>query len=68
MMAVQRYLHPVEKIKVITRQLGLNLVRFAERDIDEQVKHYYEQQHAIAVYDRFKGVPVIYGIHLKKAG
>jgi ubiquinone/menaquinone biosynthesis C-methylase UbiE len=68
LMAVRSYVHPVEKIKTITRQLGLTELRFSEKVIDGTVKHYYEQQNAIAVYERFKTVPVIYGIHLKKAG
>jgi ubiquinone/menaquinone biosynthesis C-methylase UbiE len=68
LMAVKSYVHPVEKIKAIARQLGLMELRFSEKEIDESVKHYYEQQNAIAVYERFKGVPVIYGIHLKKEG
>jgi ubiquinone/menaquinone biosynthesis C-methylase UbiE len=67
-LAVKSYVHPVEKIKTFTRQLGLTALRFSENKIDLRVKHYYEQQNAIAVYERFKNVPVIYGLHLKKAG
>jgi len=30
------------------------------------MKHYYEKQNALAVYNKYKGFPVIYGIHLKR--
>jgi hypothetical protein len=30
------------------------------------VRSYYEAQNALSVYDRYAGMPVIYGIHLKK--
>ena len=65
-MAVKNYNHPVSKIRSIARQLGLKEIRFAEKIVDDSVKHYYEQQQALPVFEKFKGVPVIYGIYLKK--
>jgi ubiquinone/menaquinone biosynthesis C-methylase UbiE len=63
---IKNYVHSIGKIKNITRQLGLQVIRFVEKSIDESAKPYYEKQHATAVYETWKGMPIIYGIHLKK--
>jgi ubiquinone/menaquinone biosynthesis C-methylase UbiE len=65
--AIRNYLHPIRKINEIARQLHLQILRFSERKIDDSVKPYYEQQKALPVFERFYGVPIIYGIHLKKS-
>lgn len=63
---VKNYVHSIDKIKNIARQLDLEVIRFIEKSIDESAKPYYEKQDAIAVYQAWKGMPIIYGIHLKK--
>jgi ubiquinone/menaquinone biosynthesis C-methylase UbiE len=63
---IKNYVHSIDKIKKIARQLDLEVIRFVEKSIDESAKPYYEKQHAIAVYEAWKGMPIIYGIHLKK--
>jgi len=65
-MSVINYVHPLEKIKSIFHKYGLTVTRVAERYVNEDVKHYYETQNALHVYERFKGMPVIYGLLLKK--
>lgn len=64
--AVKNYVHSIAKLKGIARQLDLEVIHFIEKSIDESAKPYYEKQHAIAVYEAWKGMPLIYGIHLKK--
>jgi ubiquinone/menaquinone biosynthesis C-methylase UbiE len=63
---IKNYVHSIDKIKNIARQLDLQVIRFVEKSIDETAKPYYEKQHATAVYETWKGIPIIYGIHLKK--
>ncbi|MGN6295736.1 MAG: class I SAM-dependent methyltransferase [Ginsengibacter sp.] len=63
---IKNYVHSIDKIKNIARQLDLHVIRFVEKSIDESAKPYYEKQDAIAVYEAWKGMPIIYGIHLKK--
>jgi hypothetical protein len=46
--------------------LNLKVDDFIERKIDDSVKHYYEKQQAIGVYERFKGTSIIYGAHLTR--
>jgi hypothetical protein len=44
------------------------MIRQEERIVDEEVRVYYEAQNALPVYYRFQGIPIIYGLHLKKQG
>jgi ubiquinone/menaquinone biosynthesis C-methylase UbiE len=66
--AIQNFIHPIEKVKALARQLHWNEIRFTEKKIDEAVKEYYENQYALSLYEKFKGTAVIYGIHFKKSG
>jgi ubiquinone/menaquinone biosynthesis C-methylase UbiE len=34
---------------------------------NSRIAHYYRQQNALAVYEKFKGFPVIYGMHFRRA-
>jgi ubiquinone/menaquinone biosynthesis C-methylase UbiE len=63
---VVNYVHHVEKVKKILEKYGLVVVKEEERRVNEDVKRYYEEQNAMTFYNRFKGMPIIYGLHLKK--
>ena len=65
-LAVRNFVHSINTIKDILKDNGFQVVAEEEMIIDETVKHYYEQQNALPVYEQFKGFPVIYGIHLKR--
>ena len=64
--SIKNYIHPLEKIIALARQLGLQVIRLEEKTADETVRHYYEKQNSINVFEAWKDVPIIYGIHLKK--
>lgn len=63
---IQNFVHPIEKIKALSRQLYWQEIGFVEKNIDEDVKEYYENQYALSLYEKFKGTPMIYGFHFKK--
>lgn len=65
--AIRNYVHSIGKLKELAGQLQLRNQRFIERKIDEEVRHYYEKQHAVSIYEKFYGTLIIYGIHLMKA-
>jgi ubiquinone/menaquinone biosynthesis C-methylase UbiE len=58
--------HSISSIKDVLQENGFRLVTEEEIGIDETVKHYYTKQNALKIYERFKGFPVIYGIHLRR--
>lgn len=64
--AVKNYVHSIEKLKEIGRQLDLQVFRFVEKSIDESARPFYEKQNALPIYEAWKGTPIIYGIDLKK--
>ncbi len=66
LIAVRNYIHPIATIRLLTGQLGWKETRFTEKSIDDSVRGYYEAQNALAVFEKFRGTRIIYGIHLKK--
>jgi len=64
--AVRNHIYPIRQIRAIAGQLGLQEQKVVEKEIDDTMKPYYEKQQALAVFERFRGVRIIYGIHLKK--
>ena len=65
-LTVVNYVHPLEKVKGIFQQHELIVIQEEERKVNEKVKPYYETQNALPVYERYKDMPIIYGLHLKK--
>jgi ubiquinone/menaquinone biosynthesis C-methylase UbiE len=65
-LSVTNYIHSLDEVKYVFNKYGLFVVEERTRHVDEQVRGWYAAQNALAVYNRYKGVPVIYGLHLKK--
>lgn len=65
-LSVKSFIHPIEKIHALAKQLQWDEMRFAEIKIDDTVRSYYEKQNALGLFERFKGTPLIYAIHFKK--
>jgi ubiquinone/menaquinone biosynthesis C-methylase UbiE len=53
--AVRNFVHPVSIIREILLANGFKEVAEYERKVDESVKHYYTEQNADHVYEKFKG-------------
>ena len=64
--AVRNHIYPIAQLLAITRRLGLTEISVIEKKIDDSMRPYYEKQNALPVFQRFLGVPIIYGLHLKK--
>jgi ubiquinone/menaquinone biosynthesis C-methylase UbiE len=65
--AVRNYVHPLNEIRALLLRIGFQEDYFEEKNIDESVRHYYEKQNALPVYERFKGTAMIYGMRLTKS-
>ncbi|MDN5289489.1 MAG: Ubiquinone/menaquinone biosynthesis C-methylase UbiE [Mucilaginibacter sp.] len=65
-LAVHNYVHPIYTIKEVLLKNNFSLLSQEEIKIDESMKPFYTKQNALHVYEKYKGFPVIYGIHLKK--
>jgi ubiquinone/menaquinone biosynthesis C-methylase UbiE len=64
--AVRNYIHTLQDLAAIARHLGLEMQCLMEKRVDDAAKAYYEKQNALAVFETWKGVPIIYGLSLKK--
>lgn len=62
--SVKNYVHTLEDLKSIAKQLDLQVLRLIETSIDDSMRPYYEKQNALPVFDVWKGTPIIYGISL----
>lgn len=63
---VKNYIHNMETIRMLARQLHWQETGFDEKKIDETVKAYYASQNALDTYERFKGTALIYGLKFRK--
>ncbi|MES2274841.1 MAG: class I SAM-dependent methyltransferase [Bacteroidota bacterium] len=66
--AVRNFVHKLPNIKAVLGLKNWQVVNEKQIVIDESLKHYYESQNALHVYDKFKGMPIIYGLHFKHEG
>ncbi|HCN82247.1 MAG TPA: hypothetical protein DIT07_01315 [Sphingobacteriaceae bacterium] len=64
--SIANYVHSVDKLIQKFAQEGFVLISKEEKIIDESVKHIYEKHNALPVYEKFKGVPIIYGLHIRR--
>jgi ubiquinone/menaquinone biosynthesis C-methylase UbiE len=64
--SIVNHVHSIKELGAIAGQLHWQQLRLIEKEIDDSVKPYYEKQHALAAFEQFKGVPIIYGILFKK--
>lgn len=65
--AVKNHVHTLDRIKAILLRNNFEVVLEEEKKVDETVMHYYREQNALHVYEKFKGFPIIYGIHFRRA-
>ncbi len=64
--AVVNCVHSVDEIKSILRDAGFLIITEVEKKIDDSLRNYYAEQNALHIFERFKGEPVIYGLHVQK--
>jgi ubiquinone/menaquinone biosynthesis C-methylase UbiE len=64
---IKNFVHPVRKVRQLGAQHGMKTLTFMERFVDESVRHFYSKQNAVAIYEKFRGLPLIYGMHMKRS-
>jgi ubiquinone/menaquinone biosynthesis C-methylase UbiE len=64
---IVNFVHPIDEILKITGKLGWTEWRYIENKIDDSHRHYYKQKNALPVFEKYQGVPIIFGLHLKKS-
>jgi SAM-dependent methyltransferase len=64
--AVKSYVHPLDGIRALLAEMGLTELRLLERVVDQSVRSYYSNQSALPVYEKYLGVPMVYGLLCRK--
>jgi ubiquinone/menaquinone biosynthesis C-methylase UbiE len=65
-MSVRNYIHPLSGLLESAASLGLSVQCLMERKVDTSVRHWYEKQQALPLYQRFENTPIVYGLLLQK--
>ncbi|MEO8210969.1 MAG: class I SAM-dependent methyltransferase [bacterium] len=63
---VENYLYTIEFLKNIFSSLNWEIISLYEKIINEDVKHLFQKQNYMDTFNKFKGTPLILGLHLKK--
>lgn len=63
---IRNYVHPVQQLAQLAKQFGLNIIDLIEIKIDDSMRRWYEEQNSIALFEQFKGMPIIFGVLLEK--
>lgn len=65
--AVRLHVHPLTAIQDAARANQLTTVGFEVAPVDDTSREYFAARNALDSYERVRGVPFIYGLHLRKA-
>jgi len=64
--SIKNYIHPLDLIIEIWTGLGFTLIHRDQIYIDESIRSYYENKNSLALYEKFKGTPLIYSLYFRK--
>jgi predicted TPR repeat methyltransferase len=63
---VKNYIHTIEDIEKICNSLNLKIVQKIEKNVTEDIKDFYARKNALHIYEKFKGLPLVYGLKIKR--
>ena len=61
---VENYLYPLDFLKSIFAEMGWKIISVKEKIIDDEVRHLFVKQNYIDAFNKYKGTPLILGLHL----
>jgi ubiquinone/menaquinone biosynthesis C-methylase UbiE len=63
---VRNHVHFLADIEQAFAASGITLCEKVERYITDELQPFYAAQHAMPVFKKYRGLPLIYGLHLKR--
>jgi hypothetical protein len=63
---IRNHIHQVDHVAGYFEGLGYEINELRQVYIDEALKPWYATRNAMHVYNKFEGIPVIYGLHVKR--
>ena len=68
LITVEKHVHPLPALEAALGRSGFELLEREERVIDEPLRQHYDRAGKGAVFERMRGTPLLYGMHLRRRG
>ncbi len=65
--SVKHHIHGIKNILHTAQSQGLSVVEVTEKRVEQSMYCWYEQKGALPVYEKFKGIPVVFSCHFRKS-
>ena len=66
LISVRDYPHPLGALTASAAHQGFDLLHLEERNIEDWLRPLYEAENALELFLRYRGSPLLYGMHLRK--
>lgn len=63
---IENHIHSVNSIESALAACGFKQITLLQKSIEDDVKEFYIKKNALHVYEKFKGVPFIFGMHVRR--
>jgi len=63
---IKNYIHSLKQIKTIAKRMGWDEISLIQKRVDESIKHFFEKNNSLQVYEKSLGTLILYGYYFKK--
>jgi ubiquinone/menaquinone biosynthesis C-methylase UbiE len=67
-LTIELHVHPIESLREAAARNGIDLLALDEAIVDESTASYFRRANMLSTFERLKGLPLVYGAHLRKRG
>jgi ubiquinone/menaquinone biosynthesis C-methylase UbiE len=63
---IRNYIYKISFVESLLNNEGFKSEKVIEQKVNEEVKDFYLKKNAMNVYNKFYGIPFIYGLHVRR--
>lgn len=63
---IKNYVHPLTKIKTLSKKLNWEEINLTETRVDNRIRHFFEKNNSLEVYNKSFNTLIIYAYHFRK--
>jgi len=63
---IQNFVHSLDQLKNLCSRFDFRVIDVNEEYLSEELKEFYESKNALHIYNRFFGLPLVYGMLIRK--
>jgi ubiquinone/menaquinone biosynthesis C-methylase UbiE len=67
-MKIKIQVRPLEALKTAAVRAGFEVLALDETVVDASMRHYFERAGMRGAFEKIEGIPILYGLHLRKTG